>query len=113
MLPLTPPQGRAPPDRVRSAPRFELPRLRLSLESVLLLACTWLALVPNRPFVLGTLRERDPAQPATWGFGLALLLGLLALHLLLLLPLSGRWTIKPLVALLLVVSAVASFSMQQ
>ena len=97
------------PSRVRAA----LPTLRLSVEGLLLLACAWLVIAANGPFVRAALQGRELADASAWGFGLALVLGVLALHLLLLAPLASRWTVKPLLALLVVGTAFASFYMQQ
>lgn len=88
-------------------------RPRLSVEALLLLACAWLALGANQGFVRAALQGRDAADPSAWGFGLALLAGVFALHLLLLAPLATRWTVKPLLALLVVVSALCTYYMQQ
>ena len=88
-------------------------RPRLSLETLLLLASAWLALVANRSFVTAALQGRDPADASAWGLGLALLAGVFALHLLLLAPLATRRTVKPLLALLLVVSALSTYYMQR
>jgi lipid A ethanolaminephosphotransferase len=94
-------------------PQPVLPRLRLSVDGLLLLAAAWLAAVPNRPFVSAALSGRSGADPTAWGLGAALVLGVLALHLILLVPLASRATVKPLLALLVVLSAVASYYMQQ
>ena len=114
MLPLTPrpqfPQAATASTASRGLSRL---RLRLSAESLLLLACVWFAFSANRSFVQGALAGRALADASAWGLGLALVLGVIALHLLLLAPLATRWTVKPLLALLIVVSAAASFYMQQ
>lgn len=102
----------APPSRLARA-LAALPTLRLSVEALLLLACAWFALGANRMFVQAALKGRELGDASAWGFGLALVLGVLALHLLLLAPLSGRWTVKPLLALLVVGTAFATFYMQQ
>jgi lipid A ethanolaminephosphotransferase len=111
MLPLTP--RRAHPSR----PNLHTPRpraftLRLSVEGLLLLVCAWFALMPNRSFIAAALKDRTWSDPSAWGFGLALVVGVLALHVLLFAPFSSRWTVKPLLALMIVVTAFASFYMQ-
>jgi lipid A ethanolaminephosphotransferase len=110
--PPSPAGGSAPPTRLARA-LSALPALRLSVEGLLLLTCAWFALGSNRMFVQAALKGRDFGDASAWGFGLALLLGVLALHLLLLAPLASRWTVKPLLALLVVGTAFASYYMQQ
>jgi glucan phosphoethanolaminetransferase (alkaline phosphatase superfamily) len=112
MLPLTPRRKPVEPTQADALPR-QLPVLRLSVEALLLLGCVWFALVSNRMFVTGALKGRDWADASAWTFGAALVLGVLALHLLLLALLSNRWIVKPLLALLLVATAFASYYMQQ
>jgi len=112
MLPLTPRRKTLAPAAAEAATR-RLPVLRLSVEGLLLLGCAWFALVSNRMFVAGALKGRDWGDGSAWAFGAALVAGVLALHLLMLALLSNRWTVKPLLALLLVATAFASFYMQQ
>ncbi len=117
MLPLTPRRAPVPTPSDRPAsrpgPADRLPTLVLSVDGLLLLACAWFALLPNRSFVQAALKGRDWGDLSAWGFGAALVIGVLALHLLVLVPLSTRWTAKPLLALMIVVSAFASFYIQQ
>ena len=99
---------------VSSAELPAAPR-RLSFNGsveVVLLACSlfWAAAV-NRPFFAAALAGRDAATAADWGFALALFAALTALHYLLLAPLATRWTVKPLLAVLLPATAFASFFM--
>jgi lipid A ethanolaminephosphotransferase len=111
MLPLTPRRSTSPATPA-PPPARRLPVLRLSVDALLLLACAWFALVSNRAFVQAALKGRDGADLSAWGFGLALVVGVLALHLLLCVVFSSRWTVKPLLALLIVVAAFASYYMQ-
>ena len=115
MLPLTPRRAPAPiplDARSKPGPWRRLPTLALRVEGLLLLAAVWIALLPNRSFVQAALKGRDATDATAWGFGAALVVGVLALHLLLLTPLSSRWTVKPLLALVVVVTAFASFYIQ-
>ncbi|MEN9627856.1 MAG: hypothetical protein RJA10_1083 [Pseudomonadota bacterium] len=113
MLPLTPLRARpSGPPGVGARPWHRLPAPSLSVDSLLLLLCTWFALVPNRSFLQAALTGREWGDASAWGLGAALGVGVLALHLLLLAPLASRRTIKPLAALLIVVCAFASFYMQ-
>ena len=76
-------------------------------EQLVLVAALFWALSANQSFLLLALRGRSPADAAAWGLGAALLVALVALHVLLLAPLATRWTVKPLVAVLTVVAACA------
>lgn len=79
-----------------------------SPEAVLL-ACSllWLPLA-NHSFIAAALRGREASAPSTWGFGLALAVGLVAIHYLLLGLLAWGRAFKPTVVVLLLVAAVAS-----
>lgn len=65
------------------------------------------ALAGNRLFFDAALAGRSATDPSTWGFALALLLLLLSLNVLLLAPLATRLTVKPLLAVLTVATALA------
>ncbi|WP_280154812.1 phosphoethanolamine--lipid A transferase [Piscinibacter sp. XHJ-5] len=82
-------------------------------EQVLLAASLFWALAANRPFLSAALKERALSHPSTWLFVLALVVGLVALNWLLLAPFACRWTVKPLVSLLLVATAFAIHFMQE
>ena len=90
-------------------PRFTL---ALSNEALLLAASAFLALAYNRQFIAAALKDRSASDAQAWGFALALLLMLASLHLLLLAPLAWRRTVKPLLALMIVVSAASTYYMQ-
>ncbi len=111
MLPLTPARETLPTSTAPARPRTPW-AWRLDVDRLLLLACAWITLSANLRFVQAALAGREWSDPTAWGFGAALLVGVLTLHLLLLAPLASRWTIKPLLALVLVVSALAGFYMQ-
>ncbi len=81
-------------------------------ESLLLVVCLFWALLANRPFVAAALRGRDMQAPQTWLFGAALLVMLVCLHYLVVAPFAWGRLIKPLLALLLVVVACATYFMQ-
>jgi hypothetical protein len=93
MLPLTPAASRRRPTARRDRPAAPpCPVLRLSVEA----CCCWPAPGSRccQPHVRagGAARAATGPTPAAWGFGAALVLGVLALHLLLLAPLANRWT---------------------
>ncbi len=83
-----------------------------SEESVLLLCSLFWAVAAQRGFFAGALDGRALDAPATWGFAAALLVGLTAVHFIVLGLLAHRWTFKPVLALLLVVTALAAHYIQ-
>jgi lipid A ethanolaminephosphotransferase len=82
-----------------------------TVEQVLLAASVFWALAANGPFLAAALHGRERLQPATWGFGLALLVLLIAVHFLMLALVANRWTVKPVLASLAIATAVASHYM--
>lgn len=101
------PTGLPPP---AGAPRFTF---TASGETVLLAASLFFALAANGPFLAAALRGHDPAAPATWGFVAAVLALLAAAHFVLLALVCNRWTLKPLLALLIVATAFGTFFMSR
>ena len=90
--------------------RFSVPA---SIEATLLAVSAFWALAVNRLFFAGALSGNVSSGAATIGFVLALGVALVALHFLLLAPLATRQTVKPLLALMLLATAFASFFMTQ
>jgi lipid A ethanolaminephosphotransferase len=80
-----------------------------TVEPVLLVASAFFALAANRSFFAAALRGHEPGASATWGLVLALTALLVALHFVLLALLCNRWTLKAVLAPLVVVAALASF----
>lgn len=89
------------------------PRRGLATEWLALLASLGFTLACNGPFWRALLAQRPLAEPATWGYALALGVALTALQFALLVLLLNRWTAKPLLALLLVATAFATWHMQR
>lgn len=89
---------------------FTLPA---TVEQVLIVASVFWALAANRPFLGAALHGRVWTDPATWGFGLALLALLVAIHFVLLALVANRWTVKPVLALLITATAFATFFMSR
>lgn len=87
------------------------PRIDATVEQLVLVASLFWLLSANRPFLSATLKDRDFADASTWGFGAAMVLLVLALHVLMLGLVCNRWTAKPLLALLTVSTASASYYM--
>ena len=86
--------------------------LQARVEPLMLVASLFWALTANRLFLGQALKERSLAEPATWGFALALLLMLACVHFLLLALVSTRHTVKPVLAVLIVGTAFATHFMQ-
>jgi len=86
--------------------------LKVSVEQLMLAASLFWAFSANRLFFSAALKERLMTQPATWGFALALLVMMTALHYLLLSLVCTRRSVKPVLAVLLVGTAFATHFMQ-
>src|SRR5512139_2152152 len=95
------------------AARDPTPRFTVSatVEQVLVAASVCFVLVANRPFFAAAMRGHDAADPATWGFVLAMGVLLASAHFLLMALVANRWTLKPLLAVLIVTTALASHYM--
>lgn len=87
--------------------------MQASSEQVLLMVSLFWALAANRAFLTAALKGRDGSDPATWIFALGLGLVLVTAHFLLLGLVTNRWTLKPVLALLMVVAALANYFMQR
>lgn len=85
--------------------------IHTTVEPVLLVASAFFALAANRPFFAAALRGHDAGSPATWGYVLAVTALLIALHFALMALFCNRWTLKAVLAPLIVVSALASYFM--
>ncbi len=95
-----------------SGPRFgRVLAPEATVEQLILLASLFWALSANRAFFSAALHGRGAAEASTWTFGAAMFVLVLALHLLLLALVANRWTVKPLLALLTLASAGASYYM--
>ena len=84
-------------------------RPALSVEALSLLASLYFALVSSAPFWRVALDGRSWQQPSTWWFAGAVLVALVALNQLVLGLLVNRWTVRPLLAGLVVIAAIAGF----
>ena len=80
-----------------------------TVEQLVLVVSVFWALSANSAFLEAALHDRAHDAPATWWFGAALLVMLVAVHALLVAPFANRFTVKPLLSLLIVVGASASF----
>lgn len=78
-------------------------------EWVLLAMSVWWTLTANVRFFTESLQGRGWQEPDAWGFGLALVVGITALQALLLALVSHRAYVKPLLAVLAVIAALATY----
>ena len=90
-------------------------RLRpmIRVETLLLVILAWMMATMNGAWWSAVGAGRDWSQPANWLFVAACFVALTLLHFALLAPLSNRWTVRPLLSLLVVVSAVSSYYMHE
>jgi lipid A ethanolaminephosphotransferase len=95
-----------PPSRALS--RFTIPA---TVEQVLLVAAIFFALAANRPFLGAALHGHERSEPSTWGFALAVVVLVAAGHFVLMALVANRWTLKPLLTLLIVATAFATYFM--
>jgi lipid A ethanolaminephosphotransferase len=82
-----------------------------SIELTLFATSLFWAVAVNRLFFAGALQGHPDSGLSAMGFVLAVGAALVALHFLLLAPFATRWTVKPLLALMLVATAFATFFM--
>lgn len=91
--------------------RWQRLRPRMSVEMLVLLACAWFAVFCNTAFfrAAGVAGYFDGMH--AWLAGAGLLVLIAALHVLLLLLVATRWTVKPMLIVLLLVTSVAAYLM--
>ncbi len=85
----------------------------LSVEALVALVAVYLLVTANGPFWRGAMVGRDMGSPGDWGFAAALAVLVGALHFVVLGLLATRLTVRPLLALVLVVASVAAFYMER
>ena len=83
----------------------------LRVETLALFAGLFFTLSSNGLFWRAAFAERDFAGAGDWLFAAGLFVTLTALHFLILLVLCNRWTAKPLLAVILIATAFASYYM--
>lgn len=88
-------------------------RPQVSTEVLALAASVYFAFACNSSFLGGVLAGRSWSDPSTWVFAGAMLLLLASLHLLLLLLVLHRRIARPLLSVLIVATAFASYYMQR
>jgi lipid A ethanolaminephosphotransferase len=105
----------SPPDRRASAPGFFrqpwLSRPLLQVETLVLLCACFLLLAGNGSFWRAALAGRDWSQPGNWGFAAAVFCAFTAIYFVFTALLATRLTVKPLLTILVLGTAFASWYM--
>ncbi len=83
----------------------------LSTETLALWVSVYFVVVCNQSFWASALADRSPSDPGTWRFGVAVFVLLVMVHFLLLCLVVTRRTAKPVLILLLVCTAFATYFM--
>ena len=89
-------------------------RLRpmLRVETVVLMVVAWLIATLNGAWWSAVGAGRVWSDPSNWLFVGAVFVALVALHFVLLAPVSNRWTIRPLLTVVVIASAATAFFMR-
>ena len=87
--------------------------IRATVEWVAVAASLFWTVAANRPFFASALQDRATGDASALGFAAVLAVLLLAGHLVLLLAVLNRWTLKPLLALITVVTAFATYAVDR
>jgi lipid A ethanolaminephosphotransferase len=89
-------------------------RLRpmIRVETVLLVVIAWLVATLNSAWWSAAGAGRAWSDPANWLFIGAVFVALVALHFVLLAPVSNRWTVRPLLTVIVIASAATVYFMR-
>ncbi|MFC5499587.1 phosphoethanolamine transferase [Caenimonas terrae] len=99
--------------RISVAVRPWLARPAVHPETLVLACAAFVMLVGNGPFWHAALAGRSWHQPGTWGFSAALFVSITALYVAATALVSSRFTVRPLLTLVLLVSAGASYYIER
>lgn len=99
------------PLTLASGPRHNAWRVTLRTETLALIASLFFGATCNSLFWNAALAGRELGQAGTWLFAVCLFIAISAIHYLILGLLLNRWTAKPLLSLLIVVTAFAAYYM--
>ena len=99
--------------RISDAVRPWLARPALHLETVVLASAAYVMFVGNGPFWRAVLAGRSWDEAGTWGLSAALFIALTAFYFAAATLFSTRYTVRPLLALVLLVTAAASYYMDR
>lgn len=86
-------------------------RPEIGQEALLLAVLLFFIVTGNAPFWNAVLADRSAADAASWGYALAVGTGIAALQFIIFGLFLNRWTAKPLLGLLIAISAFSSFYM--
>jgi lipid A ethanolaminephosphotransferase len=87
-------------------------RPMMRVETLVLCVVVWLIATSNGAWWAAAGAGRDWARPASWLFFITCFIALVALHFALIAPLAHRWIVRPMLTLLVVVSAAAAYYMR-
>ncbi|MBK9624073.1 MAG: phosphoethanolamine--lipid A transferase [Rhodocyclaceae bacterium] len=90
-----------------------LRRVTLRVEILLLITSIAISASSNTVFWRALLTERDMALPANWLVAAAMFVLITCLHFIILALVSNRWTLKPVLAVLLIANAFAVYFINQ
>lgn len=106
------PRVRAPAAALPGRPFVSIlpvpPVISATVEQVVIVTSLFWALTANAAFIGAAMRGHTLAEPSSWAHGAAMLVLVTGLHAFLLLLVANRWTVKPLIAVLLVATALAN-----
>ncbi|GAC1539840.1 MAG: phosphoethanolamine--lipid A transferase [Ramlibacter sp.] len=92
---------------------MRMARPTLHTETLVLLTAVYLLAACNLPFWRAALGARDWADPGTWAFFVAMFGAFTAAYVAFTLPLASRWTVRPLLAVLVLVAAALAWYMDR
>jgi lipid A ethanolaminephosphotransferase len=98
--------------RIPDLLRRRLARPAIHIETLLALCAAFILLAGNGPFWRAALANRPWSEPGTWLFAGAIFVSLSAFYLAFTALFSSRYTVRPLLALLLLVTAGSSYYME-
>ncbi|MDX1997682.1 MAG: phosphoethanolamine--lipid A transferase [Thermoanaerobaculia bacterium] len=92
---------------------MQISRPRLRIETLVGLVALYLVACGNVPWWRAVLAGRPIAAPGSWAFAACTFVALAAAHFLLLIVLSSRWTVRPVLTLAVVVTILAAYYMDR
>ncbi len=84
----------------------------MRVETIVLLVIVWMVVSLNGSWWSAVARDRDLTSMDTWSFMLGVFVALVALHFALIAPLANRWSMRPLLTVIVVAAAAASYYMR-
>jgi lipid A ethanolaminephosphotransferase len=85
------------------------PLLQAPADALVLATCAWMVITGNGAFWRALLVGRSATEPYTWGLLAAVAVVLIAFHFAIVAPLANRWTVRPLLSLLILIAAFAGY----